>query len=375
MATQTLLDMTQEILSAMSSDEVNSISDTAESLQVATIIKRKYYDILARGHLPQDDDLVQLNPSDDPTKPILMYIPAGVTKIKWIKYFDSNPQDSQQVSQFGSFSHDLNTDIVQTPPWTTTSTTSVTAQTGTATFTVASATLPIFISQTVTAVALGGPTMTGTILSYSGTTLVMNVVSTSGGGTFANWTLTGGPAIPFPGFKYVTILPIEQFLEQINQFNPTDPDVRSYQFVENGKSFTFYYKNDHQPSFCTIISNEFVLFDTFDNTQDSTLQASKTMCSGQYINPFQMVDTFIPNLQDNQFPLLVNEAKALAFYELKQQPHAKAEQELKRQWSVTLKNKSMVNRPTYFDELANFGRTPNTGGYGGRIRRSNVLQS
>ena len=49
----TLLEMTQDILSNMSSDEVNSISDTPESLQVATIIKQKYYDIVSRGDLPE----------------------------------------------------------------------------------------------------------------------------------------------------------------------------------------------------------------------------------------------------------------------------------------------------------------------------------
>jgi hypothetical protein len=76
-----------------------------------------------------------------------------------------------------------------------------------------------------------------------------------------------------------------------------------------------------------------------------------------------MVDTFTPDLDSQQFPLLVNEAKALAFFELKQQPHVKAEQELKRQWSTVQKNKSINNRPTYFNELANFGRR--TGNYYG----------
>lgn len=267
--------MTQEILSAMSSDEVNSISDTAESLQVATIIKRKYYDILSRGDLPASNQLFSLNPSLDSTKPTLMFVPAGINKIHWVKYRDTS--------------------------------------------------IPLTTAS--------------------------------------------------PTYKYVTILPLEQFLNMINGFNAVDTNVGSFAFTETGSTFTFYYRKDRQPNYCTVLSNLYIVFDTFNNTQDSTLEASKTLCYGQYIAPFLMTDTFIPDLKDNQFPLLVNEAKALAFYELKQQPHAKAEQEVKRQWVAVQKNKSVVNRPTYFDELANFGRTPNTGGYGGRIRRTSVLQS
>ena len=56
-AEQTVLQLTQNILSAMSSDEVNSISDTVESMQVATILQNKYYDIVSRDALPAHDQL------------------------------------------------------------------------------------------------------------------------------------------------------------------------------------------------------------------------------------------------------------------------------------------------------------------------------
>lgn len=362
MAQQTLLEMTQDILSRLDSDAVNSISDTVESMQVATIIKNKYYDVLSRGGLPENNKLFQLDPSLDINSPTLMYVPDGVGHIEWIKYFDSDPNDSEQVSQFGSFRHDLNTDITDTSSFITTSTTSNAIGTGTKTFTVASG-LTITVDQGVMALS-GTSSMTGTVTSYSGTTLVLDITSTVGSGTYTAWTIVDSATTSIPGYKYVTILPIDQFLDMINKFNPADSDVLSFTFSESGNDFTFYYKNDIQPSYCTILSNYYIIFDSYASDFDSTLQGSKTLVYGQLVPAFTMSDTFVPPLDDNQFPLLFNESVALAFYELKQMPNAKAEQEIKRQWSVVQKNKSIVNKPAYFDQLPNYGRMPRTGGYG-----------
>src|SRR5258707_1978269 len=122
MAEQTLLTMVQNILSAMDADEVNSISDTTESRQVAQIIQNKYYDILSRGFLPEFDQLFQLRPSLDITRPTLMYIPDGVSKVSWIKYFDSNVLSgaNTQSSQFGSYVHGLILVLVAQCHWITT---------------------------------------------------------------------------------------------------------------------------------------------------------------------------------------------------------------------------------------------------------------
>jgi len=366
MAQQTLLEMTQDILAALSSDEVNSISDTVESLQVATIIKNKYYDILTRGGLPETKQLFQLTPSTDPSKPVLMFVPDGVGDIDWIKYFDSNPDDgdSDQSDQFGAYSHGLNLDLQNSSAWSTTSSTSNTIALGTQTFTVASG-LSIVTGQTALCTA-GSATMLGTVTLYSGTMLILNITKITGSGTYSYWSITSNATNSVPGYKYVTILPIDQFLDMVNRFNPAENDVYSFTFTEGGENFTFYYKNDHQPQYCCVLSNYYVIFDMFDITQDTTLQASKTMVFGQKVPTFSLTDTYIPEgLDDGQFPLLLNEAKSLAFYELKQQPHPKADQEIKRQWNTVQKNKSVVNRPTYFNQLADFGRMPRTGGFSG----------
>src|SRR5258707_607737 len=202
------------------------------------------------------------------------------------------------------------------------------------------------------------------VSSYAGFTLIINVSSTIGSGTSYSWTITAaGNAIAAPGYVYVTILPLDQFMDMMNRFNPSDLDVFSYQFKEGGNNFTFYYKNDHRPTWCTVLANQFVIFDTFDLSQDDTLQASKTLCYGQIVPPFLLTDLFVPPLNDQQFPLLLNESKMLAFLELKQMPHPIADREIRRQWSVVQKGKSIANKPSHFDQLANFGRVPRTGGY------------
>lgn len=86
MATMTLLDMTQSILSAIDSDPVDSISDTVESQQVALIIKEAFFDLMSRrewAFLRDEFQLVGLGDTANPTK---MQIPEGVNKIFWIKY-------------------------------------------------------------------------------------------------------------------------------------------------------------------------------------------------------------------------------------------------------------------------------------------------
>lgn len=354
MAKFTLLDMTQNILSRMSSDEVNSIGDTSESLQVANIIKNKYFDIINRVNLPEHDQLLQLDPSLDPTSPVLMYVPQGVADLKWLKYFDSNVLDS-----VGNVTdHDVNVNIL--PPWSTTSVTSNSIGVGAKTFTV-SAGLAAASGNSVI-VTSGVNSMTGTVTSYVGTTLILNITEFSGSGTFTSWNIAQNLNTPSaaPGYLYVTILPTVQFINMVNGFNPQETNVESFTFQDTSNNFpgdfTFYYKNDRQPLYCTIISNYYVIFDSFDASQDSTLQASKTMAWGRVIPHFSLVDSFIPDLAEEQFQLLVNEATALAFYELKQQPHQLAIQEANRGWSNVQKNKAVINRPTYFNELPNFGR-------------------
>ena len=83
---RTLLELTQEILSSLDSDEVNSISDTVESYQVAVLLRGVYYDLATDLGLLEHDTTLGLEASGDATKPVTMTVPSNCTRIDWIKY-------------------------------------------------------------------------------------------------------------------------------------------------------------------------------------------------------------------------------------------------------------------------------------------------
>ena len=86
MAKMTLLEMTQDILSDMDSDEVNSINDSVESLQVAQIIKTTYYNIIDGKDYDFLYELFQLDASGTSSRPTHMKLPENIIDLKYIKY-------------------------------------------------------------------------------------------------------------------------------------------------------------------------------------------------------------------------------------------------------------------------------------------------
>jgi len=83
----TLLEMTQKILSSMDSDEVNSITDTTESLQVVDLLETTYYEILdLRDRWDHLGGLGVLTASGDADKPTHMTLPSNINNVEWVKY-------------------------------------------------------------------------------------------------------------------------------------------------------------------------------------------------------------------------------------------------------------------------------------------------
>lgn len=86
---RTLLEMVQSIMSDMDSDAVDSINDTVESLQVASIIRDVYEQIITDTGVPEDQTLGMLDTIALGTYTgALNYfqIPATVERLYWMQY-------------------------------------------------------------------------------------------------------------------------------------------------------------------------------------------------------------------------------------------------------------------------------------------------
>lgn len=100
MEKMTLLQMTQNILSAMNSDEVSSISDTVESMQVAEEIKTTFNELFSNRDIAEFGGLINLETVLG--KPNQLRIPDNVSNIKWIKYRNYRTND---IAHFESINY------------------------------------------------------------------------------------------------------------------------------------------------------------------------------------------------------------------------------------------------------------------------------
>lgn len=286
----TLLEMVQDILSSMDSDEVNSIDDTIEAQQVANVIKNVYNDIVSTIELPEQYELFQLEASGNATKPVVMKRPFNFSNIEWLKY---NKEGGSTTSNLPS-----------TQTWT---------------------------------------TPDGLTVHF--------------GTDEANWSNGGSTGGDYQQYRDVRYLPRPEFLKLILAFNDNDTNVLKYNLVEQGITTPLLCKNDKQPDYYTDISNEIIIFDSYDASLDTTLQSSKTMAYGKKDPVFQLVDNYVPELDDRFFSLLFNESKALCFSELKQVTHQKAEKSARRDWIKTQKAKSAIPYGnSALNSLPNYGR-------------------
>ena len=234
---RTLLEMTQDILSALDSDEVNSIQDTVEAGQVASLIKSTYYDIITDTLMPEHSSAFQLNPSNTSTKPVLMTVPDNVVKVDNIRYDTRSATETR------------------------------------------------------------------------------------------------------PKYELVEYRRFADFIIAQNALQNDTTNVGAMSVTMNNETFTFLYTTNKAPQFYTTADDQTYIFDSYDNTVDSTLQKTKTLCQGQVFPAFLVQDSFIPDLDPTQFPLLFNKAKVRAFNELKQTENREAITETRRQKIVVQKRK------------------------------------
>ena len=82
----TLLELVQAILSSMDSDDVSSINETVEALQVANIVRDNFMLMVSNSLIPEHFTLSTLNSPASTSYPNYFSYPDGCKKLEYIKY-------------------------------------------------------------------------------------------------------------------------------------------------------------------------------------------------------------------------------------------------------------------------------------------------
>lgn len=86
MAKKTLLEIVQEIANDIDTDEINTIGDTIESRQIASIVESTYKAIISNRNWPHTASLVRVDSSADISLPNVMYIADEFKEIISVYY-------------------------------------------------------------------------------------------------------------------------------------------------------------------------------------------------------------------------------------------------------------------------------------------------
>lgn len=157
-------------------------------------------------------------------------------------------------------------------------------------------------------------------------------------------------------YREVYPLPLWDFISMVTNLDPGETDVDTYTHVIGDDTFTFYCKNDNPPKYYTTTDDNALLFDSYDNLVDNTLQKSKTLCFGQKTFAWQPTDTFVVPLDEKQHQRLLHEVKSLAFAELKQSQHVKAEKSAREIKINQQSSKTKIPTQTAYQQITGMGR-------------------
>lgn len=222
---RTLLDMVQDILSAIDADEVNSIDDTIEATQVASILKNVYFNMASNRNWSGQRRLIQFDHSGTPDKPTHLLSPDNIKEVHLFQYDCAKDPSKMEYREIKYMEPD------------------------------------VFLRR------CGG---------YSPSTQNTEVIRDFGGTPLA--IITNKP-----------------------------------------------------PSYWTTFDDKYIVCDSYDKEQDDALKASKTQLHVTVLPEFKLLDDFIPDIPADAYQALFNEAKSVAFVEIKQVANQKAEQEAVRQ--------------------------------------------
>lgn len=144
----------------------------------------------------------------------------------------------------------------------------------------------------------------------------------------------------------VAYLTPEDFHDKVSSRTPTSGLVDA-----NGYGLSV------DPSYWTTYDDKYIIFDSRDSSVDNTLQQSKSSVYGVKEATFTLSNVFTPDIPEKMFPLLLSEAKAQAFVNLKQQSNVREERKAQRA-RVALRNEAWRTEKgePRFNTRVNYGR-------------------
>lgn len=90
-------------------------------------------------------------------------------------------------------------------------------------------------------------------------------------------------------------------------------------------------RNDQNPDFYTSFDDNWIVMNSYNATEDTTLKASKVRAYGVVYPVFSLIDEYTPDIDATMFPYLLAESKSTAMSLLKGQSDMKIEQAARRQ--------------------------------------------
>ncbi|UIW11075.1 putative head completion adaptor [Vibrio virus VPMCC5] len=120
----------------------------------------------------------------------------------------------------------------------------------------------------------------------------------------------------------------DAFLRKQNRLNT---DNTNTDIVVDPTGIQLQILNNKNPEFYTSFDDKTLVFDSYDVDVENTLQESKIQAMAYVMPTWSQTDSFVPDLPEEAFISLLEEAKSKAALKLKQEADQKAEQESIRQ--------------------------------------------
>lgn len=154
-------------------------------------------------------------------------------------------------------------------------------------------------------------------------------------------------------YEQVEYLYPDRFLDYVNS---RDSENEHVDVIEDFGGVLLNIVTNAAPTFYTSFDDQFLVFDSYDKTIETTLQASRSQAVVVEQPTFSLVDTFVPKLPTEAFSALLEESKSAASLKLRQTADHKAEQRAQQQRTWLAREAFTVNGGVRYPDYSRRGR-------------------